>query len=286
MTEKTQEGNEAIDWTDEVAVAQKMLGIEIEAPPPEPEPAAAAAEEPAPAAEAATEEQPRDANGKFMPLDAHKRVLDNERHKREQIEAEKAALAAELAAVREQMKPKQSDADFESAIGDLPDDVANVMRAERAARLNIEQQLAGERAQREAAVKLAAEAEQLRTHEALLATVPAVKEAYADPFKRAAIDAISDHLEREAGGKITDKPAHYKAVEAEYLKRFPAAPKSRELPGRTASPVPPSLSSIPGSAPVPAGNSLEEIESLGAMGAAARFSSMTDAQLNKYLAGL
>lgn len=289
MTKETQEGNEAIDWSDDVAVAKHMLGADIEGGPPELKAVEGAeADEPADAAtEAAKDEgeQPRDASGKFMPLDAHKRVLDNERHKREQIEAEKAALAAELAAFREQMAPKQSDADFEAAIADLPDDVANVMRAERNARLAIEQQLAGERAQREAAERNAQKAEDQRRHEQLLDTVPVVKAAYDDPIKRAAIDAISDHLIEQAGGKVEDSAAHYKAVEAEYLKRFPVAPKPRELPGRQQA-VPPSLSSIPGSAPVPAGNPLEEIERIGAMASAARFAGMTERQIDKYLAGL
>jgi len=287
VTKETQEGNEAIDWSDDVAVAKHMLGAEIEGGPPEPEAAEDAGEPAAAATEAAKaeDEQPRDAHGKFMPLDAHKRVLENERTRREQVEAEKAALEAQLAEMQKQMAPKQSDADFEAAIGDLPDDVANVMRAERNARLVIEQQLAGERAQRETAERNARLAEQQRTHERLLDTVPTVRDAYADPIKRAAIDAISDHLIEQAGGKVEDSAAHYKAVEAEYLKRFPVAPKPRELPGRQQA-TPPSLSSIPGSAPVPAGNPLEEIERLGAMGSAARFNRMTERQLDKYLAGL
>lgn len=284
MTEKTQD---VIDWTDDSQVAKAMLGIEI---PPEPQPEEVKAEPETTAtaetSETTTEEQPRDSNGKFMPLDAHKRVLENERHRREQIESENAALQAQLAAMQEQMKPKQSDKDFESAIEDLPEHVANVMRAERAARLEIEQQLAAEKSARQAAIQQAEQAEQQRTHESLLATVPIVKEAYEDPIKRAAVDAISNSLMAQAGGQIADLAAHYKAVEAEYVKRFNATPKSRELPGRREPAVPPSLSSIPGSAPAPSGSPLEEVESLGAMGSAARFSSMSEAQLNKFLAGL
>lgn len=287
MTETT-ETTETIDWTDEAAVAAKFgIGTVADTPAADPAPVAASPAQPEPDPKVDDPEPPRDAKGRFIPLNRHEEILERQRN---ETAAERSAREAAEARVKE-LESKQTsaaptpvdDAKFEAAIEYLPDELKEVMRAERASRLQLETQLTQTQQQRENE-RQASEAEALRlAHEAALNTVPILKEAYANPIKRAAIDAIADQLRNDPDYLSEPREKRYALVQSKFLEAFPAAAPAatsktdpKPLPPLTKAPA--SLSAIPGSSPS-ADSEAETFLNASPLASVAMFATMTDAQI-------
>lgn len=229
------------------------------------------------------DEVKRDKRGRFMPLDEHKAVLERERTKREAVERE-------LEEARNKLTPSDDDAAFEAGLENVPDALATVLRAERAARKAAEAGIQALKAEREEAVKAAERATVLAEHQLALKTVPTLEAAYADPIKKVAIDAISNALLKREGYEFATRPietradreAHYKAVQDEYLRAFPAVTTKPTLPPAPKPAAPQSLSQIPRGAP-PAGTEAEALEAAAPIAGVAAFAQMTEAQLSAHL---